>query len=127
MAVLTPLQYEDGTNSLTVFMQELMQKHKNENTKYIAPLVKVLKDFEEYGSRINLHVSPKFPPYKPVKGTEFAELRTKECRYFIYHIGNDVWIGLHGYEKQSNDTPRKEIKKAKKEIQLWKETQQTKK
>ncbi len=123
MAVLTPLEYEDGTNSLTVFLQELMDKHKNEQTKYIAPLVKVLTDFQEYGSRINLHASKKFPPYKTIKGTEFAELRTKECRYFIYHIGNDVWIGLHGYEKQGNETPRNQISKAKKEIQLWKKTQ----
>ena len=126
MAVLTPLEFEDGSNSLTVFMQELMDKHKNEDTKYIAPLTKVLVHFKKYGSRINLHASPKFPPYKPVKGTDFAELRTKECRYFIYHIGNDVWIGLHGYEKQGNKTPPKEISKAKKEIQLWK-TRQTKK
>ena len=123
MAVLKPLMYEDGTDSLSTFLQELTNKHKKENTKYIAPLIKVITDFQEYGSRINLHSSRNFPPYKTIKGREFAELRTKECRYFIYHTGNDEWIGLHGYEKQGNKTPLKEINKAEKEIKLWKRTQ----
>ena len=64
MAKLKPLEFEDGSNSLTNFLQELMDKHKNENTKYIAPLTKVLLDFEEHGSKINLHASKKFPPFK---------------------------------------------------------------
>lgn len=123
MAVFKPLMFENGSNSLSDFLQELMDKHKNEETKYIAPLINVICDFEKYGSRINLHSSRTFPPYKTIKGTNFAELRTKECRYFIYHTGNDIWLGLHGYEKQGNETPRKEIKRAKKEIQTWKEVQ----
>ena len=123
MAILQPLEYEDGTNSLTAFLQELMDKHKNEEITYIAPLIKVLEDFKKYGSRINLYSSKSFPPYKVVKGTDFAELRTKKCRYFIYHCGNDVWIGLHGFEKKCNDTPKKEINKGKKEIQIWQKAQ----
>ena len=122
MAILEPLKYDDGSNSLTIFLEELMEKHKNQESTYITPLIKVLKDFEEYGSKINLHASKSFPPFKTIKGTDYAELRTKKCRYFIYHSGNDVWIGLHGYEKQGNDTPEKEKNKAKKEIQLWKRT-----
>ena len=126
MATLIPLEYGDDRDSLSDFMQELMDKHKNEESKYIDPLVSLIEDFEEYGSRINLHASKKFPPFKTFKGEDFAELRTKECRYFVYHTGNDVWIGLHGYEKQGNDTPRKEKNKAKKKIQLWKRTQKEK-
>lgn len=126
MAILIPLVYEDGTTSLFTFLQELMDRHKNEGTKYIAPLRKVLKDFEKYGSWINKYSSKKFPPYKTFKGMDFAELRTKECRYFIHHTGNDVWIGLHGYEKQGNETPKKEINRAKKEVEEWKRTQKRK-
>ena len=123
MAILRPLEYGDNRDSLSDFIQQLMDKHKNEESTYIYPLVSVVEDFEEYGSRINLHASKNFPPFKTIKGTKIAELRTKHCRYFIYHAGNDVWIGLHGYEKQSNETPKKELNKAKRELQLWKRTQ----
>ena len=33
---------------------------------------------------------------------------------------DDVWIGLHGYIKQSNTIPKNEIKRAIGEIKLWK-------
>ena len=124
MAILIPLESGDNEDSLSSFMRELMEKHKNEETKYIFPLVSVIEDFEQYGTRMNLHASKSFPPFKIVKGTDFAELRTKRCRYFIYHAGNDIWIGLHGYEKHGKEAPKKELNRAKEELQKWKKTQE---
>lgn len=127
MAILKPLENDDGTDSLSDFLEDLMEKHKKQESKYIAPLISVIENFQKYGSKINLQSSKNFPPFKTLKGEDFAELRTKLCRYFIYHTGNDIWIGLHGYEKHGNDTPRNEINKAKREIQLWQEIQKRKK
>lgn len=126
MAILKPLEDGDGSNSLFNFIKYLMEKHKNEGTKYIMPLTRVIDCFTEFGTRINQNASKNFPPFKTIKGTELAELRTYKLRYFIYHAGNDVWIGLHGYEKQGNETPKKELDKAKKELSLWKRMQKEK-
>ena len=68
--------------------------------------------------------SKSFPPFKKLDSLykNLGELRTKKCRYFIYKCDKFEWIGLHGYEKQSQDTPNNEIIKAKGEIRLWLET-----
>ena len=121
MAVISPLKYSDGSDSLSSFLEELQSKHKNEEDKYIVPLIKVINDFQLYGPQINLHYSKKFPPYKKLDDIykNLGELRTHKCRYFIYKCDKFEWIGLHGYEKQSQDTPKNEIVKAKGEIKQW--------
>lgn len=123
MPIIKPLLYSDGSNSFSDFLNELKEKHKNERELYIKQLIDIKDNFEIYGPQINQFGSKNSPPYKNLntiyKG--LGELRTKKCRYFIYNTGkNGVWIGLHGYEKQSNDIPKKEIKRAKEEIKLWK-------
>lgn len=128
MAKLTPVQYDDGTNSLTRFLTELSEKHRGQEELYLAPLIKILKDFEEYGPLINLYHSKKFPPYKELNDIvkDLAELRTYKCRYFIYKIGKFEWIGLHGYEKQSDQMPKNQKAKVKGEIKKWQEQRRKK-
>lgn len=125
MAEITYLSYvdDDGneSNSLTDFLKELSEKHKNEEEKYIVPLVRLIKNFEDKGPGINKEASKNFPPYRKLEEIHknLSELRTKECRFFLYKIGNGLWLGLHGYEKQSTDMPRHEKARALGEIKTW--------
>lgn len=122
MAKLDFLKYADGSDSYSDFKQELAEKHHNEEERYIVPLDKVVTDFQKRGPLINKDYSKKFPPYKKLSEIDpnLAELRTKECRFFIYKYDIQSWIGLHGYEKQGQDMPKKEKTKVKGEIKLWK-------
>lgn len=128
MVELNPIVYDDGTDSLTNFLEELMDKHHNEEEKYITPLLKVIEDFRKKGPLINLDYSKKFPPFKKMSDIhkDLAELRTYECRYFIYKTGVNEWLGLHGYEKKSQDTPKNQIKKVKGEIKQWEQRRKKK-
>lgn len=123
MYKITPVEYEDGTNSLTEFLKEIQEKHKGQEEQYLAPFIKVLKDFEQEGPLMNLTHSKTFPPYKKLDSInkDLAELRTYEYRYFIYKIDKFEWAGFHGYEKQSEEMPKSEKKKVKGEIKTWKE------
>ena len=122
MAIFTPIEYEDGSNSFTEFLKELIEKHKGEEEIYIAPLLKVVENFRRYGPEMNKYSSKKFPPYKKLDDIlkDLAELRTYQCRFFIYKVDKFEWIGLHGYEKQSDDMPKSEKNRAKREATLCK-------
>jgi|GEM_PF-5965680 len=122
MAILNFLKYADGEDSYSKFKKELIQKHKNEEEKYIAPLEIVISDFCKYGPLMNKSYPKAFPPYKKLSDIDpnLAELRTKECRFFIYKYDKQTWVGFHGYEKQGQEMPKNEKAKVKGEIKLWK-------
>ena len=127
MPKIVPIQTRGGSDSLFDFIIDLEISHHGQEKQYIHPLKDVIAKFNEYGPQINLMMSRNFPPYRNLNSIYpgLAELRTKKCRYFIYDTGeNGVWIGLHGYEKKSQDIPQNEILKAKGEIIKWKENQQ---
>ena len=122
MPTIEALETKGGSNSLTDFINELAVKHRGQEHRYVQELKMVVRQFTEFGPRMNMMMSRKFPPFKSLHSIYpgLAELRTKKCRYFIYDTGlNGLWIGLHGYEKKSQDIPRNEIAKAKGEIQQW--------
>ena len=124
MAVIQPMPTKNGSNSLIDFIEELSLKHKNENNRYILPFERAIHLFSLYGPMINYYFKKKSPIFKNLNRIYpgLGEIRTKECRYFIYDTGeNGIYIGLHGYEKQSQEIPRNEILKAKGEIQRWNE------
>lgn len=124
MPVIIPLPTRNGSNSFIDFLTKLSEKHHHEERRYSAPLKRIISLFSDYGPMINHYFSKKFPPYKNLNNIVrgLAELRIKECRYFIFDSGEDgVYIGLHGYEKQSQDIPKNELIKAKGEIIKWKQ------
>lgn len=121
--IISPIKYDDGTDSFTNFVNELKEKHKGEEEKYIAPLIKLVKDFQKYGPLINLCYSKSFPPYKNLDDIQkdLSEIRTYQCRYFMYKIDKFEWIGLCGYEKKGDKMPDNQKIRAKGEIKRWKE------
>lgn len=40
----------------------------------------------------------------------------------MYEDDPQTYIGLHGFEKKSNDTPKNELEKARKEVAAWVKT-----
>lgn len=117
-----------GENSLIKFLKELYDKHPGEDRLYVKPLVDIIKEFEEKGPQIN-KIHKNFIPFKKLEGNKYKdiyELRTKKCRYFIYKDEPNIYVGLHGFEKKSDDTPQNELTKARKEVELWKRTKNKK-
>ena len=124
MPKIIAIQTRNNSDSLLDFVSELNEKHKNEANNYSKPLLNAIALFEEFGPMINYYYPKKSPFYKNLNSIYqgLGEIRTNKCRYFIFDTKDEgIWIGLHGYEKQSQDIPRNEIIKAKGEIQLWKE------
>lgn len=120
---------KNGVSSFSEFIKDLVDTHKGQDYKYSIPMITIMKDFQEKGPRINLDHSKKFPPFRRIEGDRYKdiyELRTKECRFFLYKHNPDHYIGLHGYEKQGNITPKPELEKARKEKLSWQEEQKKK-
>lgn len=120
MPKIKPL-HVNGSDSLALFLKELADKHRGQEYLYIKPLIDIVKEFEIKGPLINKE-HKNFVPFKKIEGKAYSgisELRTKKVRYFLYKDEPEVYIGLHGFEKKSNDTPGNELIKAKREKEIW--------
>lgn len=122
MPKIIPLQLnENKPDSLTEFINDLIANHLGQQDKYVVPLVETLEEFEEIGPIINKY-HKNFIPFKKFKGKKYdgiCEIRTKKCRYIMYEDESNVYVGLHGFEKKSNETPKNELEKARKEVAAW--------
>ena len=111
----------NGQDSITEFLAELIDKHPGQESQYGRKLMKILEEFESKGPLINKD-HKNFIPFKKIKGERYDgiyEIRTKKCRFFIYKDDQNTFIGLHGFEKKSDKTPRNELEKARNEVLLW--------
>ena len=123
MPIIEPLTNLRGEDSLTIFIHDVSKRYKGNSLYLVNKFLKVIQEFKLEGPRINLFHSKNSPPYKSLNSIclDLGELRSNSLRYFIYNTEyDDVWIGLHGYIKQSNTIPKNEIKRAIGEIKLWK-------
>ena len=123
MPKIIPL-YLNGENLLKKFIKDLIKKHPGQQQTYVEPLRQVLREFELKGPFINKY-HKNFIPFKKIEGKKYDdiyEIRTKKCRYFLYKDDPNTYIGLHGFEKKSNETPKHELEKARNEVSLWKKT-----
>ena len=114
---------KNGVNSLISFLKELVDNHPGQDRLYLKPMIDVISEFEKKGPLINKE-HKNFVPFKKIEGKKYKdiyELRTKKCRYLMYKIDNEHYVGLHGFEKKSNETPTRELDRAKGEIEIWKE------
>lgn len=112
----------NGKDSLSQFYKDLADKHPGQETDYIKPMKDAITEFEIKGPLINKD-HKNFIVYKKLEGNPYkdiAELRTKKCRYFIYKDEPNIYIGLHGFEKKSDKTPKSELERARKETLAWK-------
>ena len=122
MPKIIPLKLnENRRNSLEEFIYDIYDKHPGQNDVYVKPFLKIVEEFLEKGPAINKD-HKNFIPFKKFKGDKYSgicELRTKKCRYIMYEEDSNTYIGLHGFEKKSNETPKNELNKARKEVAAW--------
>ena len=122
MPKIIPLKLnENRADSLEEFVSTLFKKHVGQERIYVDALIKVIVEFQQVGPAINKN-HKNFIPFKKFKGNNLnglCELRTKKCRYIMFEDDSETYIGLHGFEKKTNETPKTELKKAKKEIEAW--------
>lgn len=122
MPKIIPLKLnENKGDSLELFVNELIKKHAGQEKIYVEALIKIIIEFQLNGPAVNkLHKN--FIPFKRFKGKNMqglCELRTKKCRYIMYEDNSETYIGLHGFEKKSNETPKNELEKARNEVAAW--------
>lgn len=125
MPKIIPLKLnENRPDSFLEFLKELCEKHTGQQKEYVRPIIRTLEEFKQKGPSINKD-HKNFIPFKKFKGNKYnglCELRTKKCRYILYEEDSDTYIGLHGFEKKSNNTPTKELEKARNEVAAWVKT-----
>ncbi len=115
MAEVYSLSLSNGLDTLTVFKKELLKDHKE---NYIIALDEAINKLRLFGFEINQKW--KRDSLKKLD-KELYELRQKNMRLFLFFDGQDFFIILHGFLKSTQQTPLKELQKAKKEISRWKE------
>lgn len=94
-----------GSCPLKKYLRRLTNDHKDENITQIRAMIDGLK---EYGFDLNKIIKNAL---KPV-GNQIYELRPKPTRIFFFYFDNGEFILLHGFEKKTQKTPKKEIRKA---------------
>lgn len=118
MAQVYALSVGDNSDSLSEFKKELEKDHKD---NLIYAMDEAIRMLQLHGFQIN--TKWKRESLKKLD-TELFELRQKNIRLLLYYDGEDFFIILHCFLKTTQQTPKKEIERAKKEIKRWKETKQ---
>lgn len=115
MAEVYALPVGDNSDSLSEFKKELLKDHK---VNLIIAIDEAIKMLQIYGFLIN--IKWKRESLKKLD-SELYELRQKNIRLLLYFDGKDFFVILHCFLKTTQQTPKKEIERAKKEIKRWKE------
>lgn len=118
MPSLKAIVLSNGEDTYSIFIKEIYNRHKKAiGAQYLLPMRKLMTMFMEKGLEMLSHHNH---PLKKFDGVEHVyELRTKDYRLFIYDQGHNEFVILHGYQKKSDKTPKKEITKLEGEIKLW--------
>lgn len=115
MADVYPLPIGKDSDSLVEFKKKLLSDHKE---SLIIILDEAIKRLREYGFEIN----KKWKRNSLRKLTkELYELRPHKIRLLLYFDGDNFFILLHGFLKETQKTPKSEIQQAEREIKKWKE------
>ena len=106
--------YEDknGHSEVIDYINELRRKSFTNKTDRINfnKMVAYIDMLEEYGTRIGEPVT------KHLDG-EIWELRPLKNRVLYAYVENDTFVILHHFVKKTQKTPKKEIEKAKRNLQ----------
>ncbi len=107
--------YEDrkGCSEIEILIDELTKKSKTskESRIRLEKIIHYIDVLAMYGTKVG-------EPYiKHITNTELWELRPTRDRIFFVHLQGDIFILLHHFVKKTQKTPKKEIEKAKKNLQ----------
>jgi len=110
--------YEDKrerqpVKDLLIALRDEAQKSKDARIQY-QKILAYIRSLEEYGTRIGE------PTVKHVDG-DLWELRPMAHRIFFFYWRDNKFILLHHFVKKTNKTPPKEIKRAQRNMQDFKE------
>ena len=94
-----------GSSPLQKFLEKLAKEHKDDILTQIKAMIDGLR---EYGFDLNKKIKN---AYKFI-GNQIYELRPRTTRIFFYCFDNGKFVLLHGFEKKTQKTPKREIKKA---------------
>ena len=100
----------NGNEPVLEYLKELSKSNSKDNRVKL----KKIQDYIEVLSQNGL--SSGLPFIKHIKG-ELWELRPKKCRIFFVAWIDNSFVLLHCFDKKTMKTPRREIKKAIKEIE----------
>lgn len=103
---------KDGFSDVQVFLDDLLQKAANSKDSRIQykQLVRYIDLLQENGTNLPIEI------VKHIED-EIWELRPGNNRVFFFYFDNGTYVLLHHYRKKSNKTPKREIVKAKSEMQ----------
>lgn len=108
------LFYDDknGHSEIVEYIMELRTKSVISKTERINfnKIVAYIDMLEEYGTRIGEPVT------KHLDG-EIWELRPLKNRFLYAYVENDTFVILHHFVKKTQKTPKREIEKAKRNLQ----------
>lgn len=106
----------DGYSEVLNYINELRKKSFTSKTDKINfhKMVAYMDMLEEYGTRIGEPVT------KHLDG-EIWELRPLKNRVLYAYVENDTFIILHYFMKKTQKTPKREIEKAKRNLQDYRE------
>ena len=101
---------EDGQSPVVNFIKEQSSKEQ-------AKILREIDLLEEFGLSLGM------PHIKKLKGyNDLWELRIKHSsnifRIFFLNYKNGILVLLHGFQKKSNKTPKREINKALNRIKI---------
>lgn len=109
--------YEDerGLSEVKTFIKELKDKSTTSKDARINfnKVVAYIDALEEFGTRMGEPIT------KHLDG-EIWELRPLANRILYAFYKNNTFILLHHFEKKTNKTPKREIEKAKRELEDYK-------
>ncbi|MBD5554538.1 MAG: type II toxin-antitoxin system RelE/ParE family toxin [Roseburia sp.] len=108
--------YEDknGVSEIRDYFVKLAEDAKTDKSARINKnkIFSYVRALEEYGTRIGK------PIVKHIDGNLW-ELRPLSNRIFFFYWKDNKFVLVHYYIKKSQKTPKKEIKKAMKNIKNW--------
>lgn len=114
MAQVFALPLGNDSDSLKELKESLISAHKY---SLIIKIDRYLGYLKEFGFLINKNI--KRQALKKLK-KELYELRVDCIRLMLYFDGNDFFVILHGFVKDTQKTPKNHIKRAEEEIRKWK-------
>lgn len=113
MYEIIPYESKSGRCPIKEYMTKLTKQNK---TKEIAQIKEYIRRLEEHGMAVN----NTFPETIRKLRDDVYELRPGTNRVFFFYWTGKTFVLLHGYKKQSQEAPPREIEKAVNEMEDFK-------
>lgn len=106
---------KDGRSPVGDLLEDLLHKAKTNKDARVRhkQITQYIQFLEDHGTRIGENVT------KHLEG-DIWELRPGKGRILFFYFENDTYVLLHHFWKKTQKTPKREIEKAKAELDDWK-------